>query len=724
MSVEAALQQMLKDTDFQINRGEDGVIFITAKKNRVAVVSDESSNAAKPVSSKREVEEMIITMRELGKRTEPGQDPQDLPISISAFTSEEIQERRFDDFKGLGMAVPGMSVSDQGAYRKIFLRGIGNNYGWTASLVGIYVDNVSVSTNPSFALDLRLYDLDRIEVFRGPQGTLYGDTSVGGTIRFVSKDPELNEFNGQMDMSVSFTEHGEAGQKLQGVVNIPVIDDEIALRVSATLEREGGWIDQPALGLENINGQSIKNIRVKGLWAPNESLKLIASAIAHHNDGAINAGEDSDGNFTQAFEHPSTPDLLDKYEIYDLSVTYDFDTFNFLSATNYIDAYRQSSWEGGARPLFPPPTPLVHKLDSEYLVSTRVFSEELRFSSRDSETWNWSTGLFYRDRTVNQNSFAHYGFSDGSGVLPPAAIFIDRQNTKSLALFGEVNYPLTDHLKVGLGARYFDDHRTYSDGIAPQKGSFRSVNPRFFVNLDVTDTVMTYINVAKGFRSGGFNTFDQPGFGPETVWSYELGTKTSFLDGRFEAEMALFFSQYNNYQIARILPLPTPPFGISDNAGDAEVRGVDWSLSWNVTENLNVHFIGNVIDTEVVEITNPLATHKVGDSLDLVFDHSITLATSYDFELGEKPARVRVDYSRRGKAPLRNRQIGDFYYSESDVIDILNASIEWRWNNCFSFGVFAKNLLGEHGHTDPFAIINFSARPRPRTFGVKIGMNF
>lgn len=710
-TINAALDVMLEGTGLGYEFTADNVVLVKA-------VASDSSVRRKSKKESVSIEEMIVTAQ---KRE---QNIRDVPISISALGATELEQRGISGFEDLGMAVPGLSVSDHGAYRKVFLRGIGNTYGWSASLVGIYVDNVSVAANPSFALDLRPYDMERVEVLKGPQGTLYGDGSVGGTIRFISKDPELDRFGGKVDVEASFTKSGAPSQKIQSAVNIPVIEDELAFRVVSIFERDGGWIDQPAVGREDINDHDVTNIRVKGLWTPNESFRAAVSAIVHRNDGSINAGEDNNGNYNQFLGVATTPDLEDDYEIYDLTLNYSFDSFEIVSSTSHIDAYRRSFWEGQLSLLAAPPAPALEALFSEYPAATRVFSEELRFSSLASGPWNWTVGAFYRDRTVNQSGVLHFGFPDGFGTLPPGFAFVDNQNTKSLAIFGDASFQLTDRLEIGAGIRHFDDDRTYFDGFNNQENSFSSVSPRVYVNLDVTDSIKTYASVAKGFRSGGFNSLGQPKFGPETVWTYEVGTKMSFGDGRLDAEMAFFYSEYEDYQIAGVLPPPAPPLGITTNAGNAEIKGIDWALTWSATDNLMLQFNGNIIDTEIVKINALSAAHDVGDSLDMIPDNSFTLSAAYDFEIGYKPGVLRFDYNRRGKASLRNRSIGDFYYDESDVIDMLNAVVEWQWNENVSFGFFGKNLLNDRGYTNPFALVNFASRSRPRTFGVKVGMQF
>ena len=675
-----------------------------------SVVAQDDVNA-KPKGN-YSIEEIVVTAQKREQRLI------DVPISIVAMSAAEIEARGISNFEDLGLAVPGLTVQDNGGnVRRAFIRGLGNSAGFSSSLIGLYIDDVSVSGNPAFTLDVRPYDMERVEVLRGPQGTLYGDGSVGGTIRFITKKPQLDSFGGKVDVAASFTEDGEPSQKIQGAVNVPV-SDTFGLRIAGTYENADGWIDQPAESVEDFNGQEVSNLRVNTLWHATDALDVSAMVILHRNNASVNIGEDDNGDFTQVLGLTGTPSFEDDYELYSLTLAYGFDAFEVLSSTSYLDSstltgqygFRSGSIDGylGDNP-----------------VEATIFTEELRISSISEGAWNWTMGVFYKDRQIDQETNdVQVGPVDGLPFGPPFDLAPDYQSSTSWAVFGDTSYDLTDRLEVGVGVRYFEDDRDreFTDGTPTQKGTFDSTSLRAYVNYDLTEDIRVYASVAEGFRSGGFNSLGQAPFEPEDILSYELGTKMSLLEGRLNAEVALFYSDYTDFQISGVLPPPAVPVQITSNGGDAEVKGVDLSFTWQATDSLVLGFNGNYVDTEVVELGVTSSSHAVGDRLDFAPEYGLVFFATQNFDWGGKPGFVRLDYSQQGEMLLTSRSRGIF--GSSDVIRMVNANVQWELNEKLSIGVFGKNLLDEDGYLDPQLELGGAARPRPRTFGLQLSVDF
>jgi iron complex outermembrane recepter protein len=737
-TVEGALNILLKDTDLSGRLTKRGVILVTslhatndavkgksgmkAKKNLLAAMIGlfvgnggiQQAVAQGDTSSNKTIgwvmEEIIVTAQ---KRE---QNLIDVPISIVALGTAEIEARGISNFEDLGMAIPGLTVQDNGgSNRRVFIRGLGNAAGFSSPLVGLYIDDVSVSGNPAFTLDVRPYDLERVEVLRGPQGTLYGDGSVGGTIRFITKKPQLDSYSGKADIFASFTEDGDPGQKIQAAVNVPLIHDELGLRIVGTVENAGGWIDQPEASVENYNDQDVTNIRVNGLWHATDALEVSAMVMVHRNDSSLNIGEDNNGNLTPVFGLTTRPSFEDDYELYNLTLVYDFESFDLRSSTSYLDSStdtRQHRSRLGA----------IDVLIGENPIDTTIFTEELRISSTHDGAWNWTLGAFYKDRQTDQENIDAQVGPTGGSPSAPFSLALDNQNSKSWAVFGDTSYALSARWEIGVGLRFFKDDRELFDGAVTQAGTFDSTSPRVYVNFDLTEDIKTYASVAKGFRSGGFNNLGKATFDPETIWSYELGTKMSLLDGRLGTELAMFYSEYTDFQISGVLSPPAPPEQITSNGGDAQIKGVDVSFTWQATDGLVLGLNGNYVDTEIVKINLLSGSHIVGDRLDYVPQYSATLSVTQDFEWGAKPGFVRLDYSQQDEMLLTNRSRGVF--GSSDVISMLNINVEWALNENISMGIFGKNLLNEEGFIDPLLTFGGASRPRPRTFGFQFGLDF
>ncbi|MDY6947694.1 MAG: TonB-dependent receptor [Pseudomonadota bacterium] len=655
----------------------------------------------------------------------------DVPISIAAIGSDELQERNVTTLEDLSFAVPGLTVQSNGGYqRRIMLRGIGNVFGG-ASLIGMYVDEASVTTGPSGAgpysqLDLRTYDLDRVEVLRGPQGTLYGEGSVGGTVRFITKNPDLDRFGMRADAAALLTEDGEPSQRIDAALNVPLVEDKLGIRVAGTYDRQGGWIDQPAAGRKDFNDQDMGDLRIKGLWIPVAGFHVGAMAIVHRNDTSFTGGEDEQGNFNQTFFDPTlVPKVTDDYDLYNLTLSYDLAQIRLLSTSSYVEQDKVMEGIALKLQLTPPPDPRFEFNNKLLELNSRIFTQELRVTSIGDSKAHWTIGGFYR-----KAESANYGenlFGLPNVFAAPSTVR-GSNSSKAVAAFGDLSYDLSDKLTLGAGLRYFEDDQeafTTLPVVTVQEGKFHSVNPRAYAQYKPTDNANFYASAAKGFRSGGFNAQNQPKYGPESVWTYELGTKLILAGGSLSAELSAYYSDYQDYQILGVVVGSTDFIQITSNAGDATLQGVEAALTWRPSDHWSVSFNGNYVDSEFEEINATMSSHAVGDQLDLFPKYSYAASVQRDFDLGSRSAYARLDYNEHGRATFRNRSVGPFYYSESDVIEMLNVSLHLQWSERVSLGLVGQNLLNDRGFTDPFDQTDkFASRARPRTYGIEFGMTF
>ena len=662
----------------------------------------------------RSLDEIIVTAQKREQRLI------DVPISIATLGGEELASRSISDFEDLGLAVPGLDVQDTGRERRVFIRGIGNGIG-SSSVVGIYLDEIPLSGgNPNYQLDLRTYDVERVEVLRGPQGTLYGQGSMGGTVRFITKDPQLDNLRIKADTTIEFTKRGASSQKIQGVLDIPIAQDQFGVRVSGTFEHAGGWIDQPDVNQHDINDENLSNIRVKSLWTPHDALKIKATAVVHRNDrGATTSGERGDGNYYQFFDQATTPASEDNYDIYNILINYDNSAINFLSSSSYIKSESFFTNFGnnccnGFSLLFP-----VQDLGSE------IYTQELRLSSAGDGPAHWTLGGIYQDAETDVFNSIWFG---AIGAPLPNSLFLNRQNelSKSWALYANSSVQLTDYLELGAGIRYFEDDREKTAAFAStlagaptQDDSFDSVNPRLFANISLSDEFNIYLSAAEGFRSGGFNNPGQPAFQPEDVLTYELGSKFILFNGRLNGDIAYYQSKYDDYVIFGLVMVNGNPANLFSNAGDADLSGVDVSLNFQAAENLRLGLTGNYVDSEFKKIRAQNTNLTVGDPIDLVSRYQFTLSGTYEFVLDEYPGFATLDYSQKGRA-FENSGGG----APSDVINLLNLNLSMDMNNNVTLGLFALNILNDRDFISPQSDLFIASRVRPRTVGFKVGFDF
>lgn len=645
----------------------------------------------------------------------------DVPFSVATISGEEIASRNIDDLESVGFAVPGVVVQQTGAYtRRIFMRGIGTATPGSAT-VGLYLDELTLSGGESvLSLDLRAHDLDRVEVLRGPQGTLFGQGSMGGTIRMISNPARLDAFETQLNTTISFTEDGGTNYGFQGVVNVPLVEDKLALRVSGLFEDDGGWIDQPAAEREDINGSELTNVRAKLRWAPTEEFEAVGSVIVHRNDASSNHGEDEFGNYTQAFGQLFSPRVQDEYTLYNVTMTYDVGNIEFLSTSTYYDTDKQLDRYGTVFELLPPPFPLFNNQNSEERTS-EIFNQELRATYAGANGLAWTIGGFYQDIDGFADSELFQGFGD---ALPPARISTVDQSSEIWAVFGDLSYDLTSRLQIGGGLRYFEDSQKDAPvGGAVQEATFDSLSPRVYIHYDIADNVAFYANVAKGFRSGGFNDFDQPAYDPEEVWTYEGGLKGALFGGRFNGEVSLFFSEYNDYQIAGLVLVDDALESLIANAGDIEIKGVDAAFDVALTSNFSLAASVSLIDAEFVSIAAENTNQIVGDRPDNVPEYHYSISAIYDFDLLGRPGSARLDYNEVAESLATFRTFPAFT-SQSGVVNTLNFNLDWDWSDNLTFSVFGENLTNDRAFLDGFVPSRDAARLRPRTIGFKAGVQF
>lgn len=739
----SALAILLEGTVLSGRLTEYGVIVITLSRNKTNR-RGESMNSKKKIlastiaffmgggemalaqtqnSSSEEawlLEEIVVTAQ---KRE---QSLKDVPISIVAFGEDDLNKQGITNLQDLALATPGLSLDRaNGLRRVIVMRGIGNPSG-NASLIGIYLDEASMTGGPGRQLDVRPLDLQRVEVLRGPQGTLYGEGSVGGTIRFITNAPELDAFSASMGLSATSTQGGDASQEIKGVVNIPLVEDVLGLRIAGLYENLGGWIDQPLANKEDINDGELSHFRATALWQASDALQIKASALVHRNNGSPNRAEDDNGNFTQVFNQLTSPSTEDDYEVYSLTATYDFDGFQLLSSSSHVNREHQIRDTGGNRS-FVDGAVVSHQFLDNSPQSFEAFNQELRLSSTGDGAWQWTVGGFYRDATDNFSLAGFFGAPLPLGtptpaplaLLPPVFNLERHVQSQSWAVFGNSSYQLTDRLEVGAGLRYFEDDRELVSG-NNQSGTFDSLNPRFYASYDVTDAIRPYASIAKGFRSGGFNALGQPSYDPESLWTYELGVKLNALDGRLSADIALFNTDYDDYQISETI---VGVGSILSNAGKAEVQGIEWDLSLQATEALSLGFRGNYVNAEYAEL-NPGVTIKTeGRELDGVPDYNLTLFADLAFNAADRPGYVRLDYSQQGRSYFHNPAIPN-RDEISDIIKMLNLQASWDWSEQVTVGLFARNLLNDRGYVSTGVLSDSSARSRPRSVGLEANFTF
>jgi iron complex outermembrane recepter protein len=500
------------------------------------------------------------------------------------------------------------------------------------------------------------------------------------------------------------------------MLNTPAVSDTLGFRIAGEFDHQGGWVDQPAANLKNINQQNLVDVRVEGLWQPDSQFKVYAMQTIHRNAYGLGEGEDANGNFTQAFGLTTTPTAEESQNLSNLVLTYDFDRIQLLSSSTYWN-HSQTLYDNGYT-LYD-----IGGLE-EYITNLPFneenFSQELRLSGTGPGPWQWTIGGLYKHFRDSFNEQYYFGEPGPPGSPLEGAgpnYYFENDLSNSQSVFGDTSYKLFDRLTIGTGVRYFTDREgSISTGSAYQRATFSSTDPRFYVQYEVTPDVNTYVSAAKGFRSGGFNSFGQPNFGPESVWSYELGTKMRLLDRRLNVNADVFDSNYTNYVVVGTLPVGGIPLDIQHNAGSARIKGVEGDFTWRPVDDWTVSFNGEKLSAKFTEINILGSVYHVGEPLDFVPPYSFNGSVERTFHVAGKAAYALLNYSEVGRQRYA-ASVG--YLGQSDVIHNLGFHARTDWNENLSLGLFVQNLLNDRGYLNSLNLETIADRMRPRTYGLE-----
>lgn len=664
-------------------------------------------------SGDQQLGEVIVTAQKIPQRAF------DVPMSLDVVSAGELAQLRITNLNDLQYAVPGLSVQG-GDQHRIILRGVGNLSG-TGPLVSQYIDEADTTSEGTAggsgftARDGGMYDLQRVEVLRGPQGTLYGEGALGGTIRFITNKPALDRFEMNADVSALFTQHGAPSQRIDAVVNTPLVPGTVGLRVAGEFDHEGGWVDQPAANLKNINSEDLTDVRIEGLWQPTEHFKALVTQVIHRDSSGLDYGEVTPGEFTQVFNQTTTPNAQLSSNLSNLTLTYDFSIAQILSSSTYFN----NNWHQlNFSEVFPFSFGTYAELLPNYRVSDEDFSQDLRLSSTGNGPWQWTVGALFKRYWDHLDEPVYYYGLQGN-LPPPIPIgYFVRDVSKSSSGFANTSYKLMGRLTIGAGVRYFKDQRTYGAlGSPSEQATFTSSDPRVFLQYQWSPHVNTYASAAKGFRSGGFNVEGQPPFGPETLWTYELGSKLFMPRNGVRANADVFYSNYSNF----VTSIPHLPLNIASNAGKARIKGVEADLLWMPVDQWQFSVNGDYLDATFVTVYRSLTAYSPGDQLPLVSKYMFTGSVERKFLWNVKPGYIRLNYSEISPQQYRSPLLP---LETSDLIRRLDFSMGLQWSQQLRLEVFAQNLLDDRGYLDPYPLFRDATRARPRTFGVDFGVAF
>jgi outer membrane receptor protein involved in Fe transport len=771
-----ALQLLLKGTPLVVKERSDGVLVVepqvkervssaresvpandTARSDssgaRVQVNSDsvQGANDASTVSSGSErsaIGEIIVTAEKRSERL------QDVPIPVTVLKGVDLVKNNQERLQDYSTSVPGLSVvagSSSSTFQSISIRGITTGNG-TNPTVGITIDDVPYGSATALGYgnvvpDLDPNDLARIEVLRGPQGTLYGASSMGGLIKFVTLDPSTSEFSGHAQAGVDGVHNGtEAGYNFRASVNVP-LSDTLAIRASAFTRKDPGYIDNPVLHTEGVNDQQVSGGRLAGLWRPSDAISLKLSALYQSftadgvNDVVPGLGDlqqnyirgtgASNGNI-QAYSATLTAKLGNV----DLTVLSGYNVRHghiVLDETHFFGTLTESLYGVGGGGL----------IDDN---NTDRFTQEVRLSGLIGERVDWLVGGGYthEDSSVTQEITA---IDPISGAVVAIGYHSSFPSTyKEYAAFGDLTFHVTDQFDVQAGLRGGHINQTFQQTtvdplftngstvptIGPTERAHASpvtylLTPRFKVSNDL----MVYARLASGYRVGGPNgslctTYNYPcQFGPDKTKDYEVGAKGDFLDHRLSFDTSLYYIDWKNIQLSALNPTSDQTY--NTNASHAKSQGVEMSIQANPLTGMTIG-VQVAYDDAVLTQGFPANVTLFGPSgarLPYTSRFSGEVSVDQRFPIGDVTGSLGAVTSYAGD------RLGNFSGSASAprqaipkyVRTDLRAGVEYH---TWTYNLFANNVFDRRGlldgplDTSPPALIYV----QPRTIGLNIAKIF
>jgi iron complex outermembrane recepter protein len=568
---------------------------------------------AGPASDESVIAEIIVTAQKRASAL------QDVPFSVAAASEQQIRDSGSNNIAELARNIAGLSITDLGpGQSQVSIRGISAGQvvrdlvGGVKESVGVYLDESAIS-QALFTPDLDLFDLERFEVLRGPQGTLFGAGSAAGTVRYITKQPVLGKFEGTAEVGGHTGTDSEFGGDLRAAINLPV-GETTALRMVGYYDELAGFIDayypdRPVR--KDVNGGSKYGARVALLIQPSENLSITPRIVYQklETDGYPRFDVYSIlGNPYTTTEPPVTPSergqvtqiregIDDEFTLADLKIEWGLGDVTLTSVSSYTDrdvvVLRDASQLTGSITYGSfGGTPAEVRFNSPLYDTTQleVFSQELRLASSGGGALEWLVGGFYQDisREYGQNlptpgydamTLRVIGLDSADFLAPPDTPYFSQVpfDFRQFALFGEATYHVGDQWSVTGGLRYYDFnedrvltfHGVFVDTIRTEEpGSTKSdgFSPRLIVAFEPNDDVLLTAQISRGFRLGGINDplneglcppgtpdFELfngfPTFEDEKVLNYELGAKTQWAGGRVTLNGAVFYSDIKDLQV-------------------------------------------------------------------------------------------------------------------------------------------------------------------------------
>lgn len=684
------------------------------------------------------LEEILVTA---SKRTE---NVQDLPFSVVAIGEQTINDSQLATAQDLAQMTAGLNFIETigRATGTPVIRGISPT-AFQDPTVLVYTDGFTLGLTGE-SNNAYLFDLERIEVLKGPYPTLYGRNALGGVINYIVKKPG-DEFEGYARAEWGSIKGGAGVLDTGFSAGGPLVEDRLYAKVAIGYRDDGGYLDNLFDGGSNVNDQEDLNLGGILRATPTDDLEVtLTSSYAEADDACGDCSNVPQpwglGTFLDyVMLGQGTPDINDadrsvnqdllgsfdkEEQRHVLNVSYDFGTVNLTNIFGYGELDIHTKADIDRLPGFT----LTGSIAFDNFVEMQGWSNELRLSSTGDGAFRWLLGFYYfdleRDQVITVDSLF--------GTFPVEDSARDIEN---YAFYVNADYDITERFTVGFGLRYDDEQTSIEDlltGIS-REGDADEILPKFTASYRPSDDLTLYATVSKGYHAGGLNspTAPSPTYDPEFLWNYEVGAKGTSAGGRMRYDVAAFYMDWTDQQLETVFFNGFFNEAYVINAGKSRVYGIDGSIQAELGDGLTVSASLAWLDAEYREATDSLTAPGLGldpdiSGNDMINTPDITATVSAQYlqpvGSGRWNMRLRFDGTYNGEFAVDSSNVGvvDDYFMANAYAGIQNEHIE--------FGLFARNLFDEEYLTGGFVpgFNPFLAFPplasigRPRTVGVRL----
>jgi outer membrane receptor protein involved in Fe transport len=699
------------------------------------------------------LQDVVVTAQKRSERL------QDVPVAVTAVSGEALEAVHATSLADYAAYIPSLQVISflgQPGQVSLALRGITTGSTAANQSVAIYVDDVPVGSSSIYAgggssgIDMLPYDVERIEVLEGPQGTLYGASALGGLLKYVTKDPDLTQTQFRAGVDGTGIYNGtKAGYGARASANVPLITDELAFSLSASHVYTPGYIDNIPSGTRSFNSGVQDAIRAALLWAPSSRLSLEFSAIYNRSPfngtGAVSVNSAPDqpvlGRYDNTDVEPDSNNV--STQIYGVRVRYDMGWSALTSVTSYSRMTSFSEADGSSifYPFFGVYAPFTTRSD------VKKFTQEIRLASPSQQSLEWVTGVFFtgENATAGQTGLALVpGTNEPDPDFNPLIVTDEPSHFREAAVFGNATYHFTPAWDVSAGLRYSHNQQSVAESAygslfgAPASDPVVTPFPDVSQNkttwsvsssYHLTPDQMLYARIATGYRPGGANKIAPdapPTFGPDTTLNYEIGLKSEWLEKRVLFNLTGFYIDWQDTQVTGVTPLYLTYIS---NAGAAKSKGAELTTSFVPVSGLTLGLNATYTDAYLT-VDAPALGGLAGDPLPSIPKMSGSLTLDYEHSLGsdlkgEFSAVWRYVGARNTAFPGDPTVSGNYHLPSYATLDLSAGVSRAAW----TARLYARNVTNRYtylfivppgGEESPSANVIL----QPRTYGLSVDFRF